>query len=373
VGLVHRFFWRPGAVPAVVREWADHLEAAGHEVAVFASDVQPAQGTLRRSYGAVRLPRGKLFDLAGIVFAAGLLAKLLRRRSHRLDVILATDSTAYFGVWLAGRLLRVPTIMAFQGWIYSPGKRGVYPRTVTWMYKLAVQFCARWAPKIACLSREVYDGLRAFGASPDRLWLAPNCVDLGRWPGEKQGAHARSARRVLYVGGLRGEKGIDILLEAVPRVLARMPATGFLIAGGEESEGGEYHQMARRLGIREQVTFGGLVPRESLAAAYAEADVLVVPSRAEGHALAPMECLACGTPVIASDLPGLRMTVQDGVNGLLVPPEKPAALADAICRALQDEGLLDRLSRAARASVERFSWDIRVREFEELCQRLAGR
>ena len=76
--------------------------------------------------------------------------------------------------------------------------------------------------------------------------------------------------------------------------------------------------------------------------------------------------------VVASDIPGLRGTVQDGVNGLLVPPREPEALADAICRALEDAALLDRLSRAARPSVERFAWEPRIREFEELVQRLAA-
>ena len=400
VALVHRFFWRPGAVPAVVREWAGHLEAGGHEVAVFASDVRPAgpecqmpnarcqtipdqtQGESaqerrtptgsagRRTYVPVGLGRGRLFDWAGLVFAARLFAALWRRRRPPPDLILAVDSTAYFGAWLAGRLLRVPAIMAFQGWIYSPGKRGVYPTTVAWLYRLSVAFCVRWAPMIGCLSREIYDGLRARGAPAGRLWFAPNCVDLALWRTPKEGAHRRAERRALFVGRFSPEKGLRYLLEAAPSVLARLPNVRFVLVGGDEGEDGEFHAMARRLGIMDRVDFCGVVPREALPMVYGDADVLAVPSLAEGHPLAPMEALACGTPVVGSDIPGLNETVADGSNGLLVPPRDPSALADALCRLLGDEALLDRLSRAARPSVERFAWEPRVRELAELLPRL---
>jgi len=370
VALVNRFFKRPGAVPAVVREWADHLEAAGHEVAVFASDVLPAEGTARRAVVPVRLGKGKAFDRGGLAFAVRVLVALWRRRQARPDVILAVDSTAYLGVWLAGKLLRVPSIMAFQGWIYSEGKRGVYPRTVTWVYKLSVAFCARWAPRIACISEEIYGGLRARGTPPERLWLAPNCVDPAAWRTGKQGAHRRDYRLALFVGRFTPEKGLRFLLEAAPEVAARLPHVRFLLVGGEEAEDGEFHAMARRLGIRDRVEFRGPVPREALRAIYAEADVLVVPSLAEGHPLAPMEALACGTPVVGSDLPGLRQTVEEGVNGVLVPSADSAALANAICGVVGDEGVLDRMSRAAPASVERFSWGRRVAELEDLLARL---
>ena len=372
VALVHRFFWRAGAVPALLRGWADHLEAAGHEVAVFSSDVEAAASTRRRAYVPVAIRGGKMLDRGGFGFAARLFAALWRRRRRRPDVLLSLDSTAYFGAWLAGKVLRFPTIMQFQGWIYSPGKRGIYPRTVTWVYKLSVHFCARWAPMVGCLSQEIYDGLLARGAAPERLWLAPNCVDFAVWRSDKDGAHRRAEREILYVGGLREEKGIDVLFETIPLVAERLPGVRFRIVGGEEPDGGPYHRLARERGVLDRIEFGGFVPRETLPALYAAADVMVCPSLAEGHALAPMECLACGTPVVASDISGLNDTVKHEVNGLLVPPRDPAALAEAICRVLEDEALLDRLSRAARPSVGRFAWEERVHELEAFCERRAG-
>jgi len=75
--------------------------------------------------------------------------------------------------------------------------------------------------------------------------------------------------------------------------------------------------------------------------------------------------------VVASDISGLNETVEHETNGLLVPPQAPRALADALCRVLSDAALLDRLTRAARPSVERFGWPARIRAFEALCARLA--
>ncbi|HPD13595.1 MAG TPA: glycosyltransferase family 4 protein [Planctomycetota bacterium] len=365
VALVNRFFHRAGAVPTVVREWAHHLEAAGHAVAVFAGDVDAAASTPTRAYVPVRLGRWRAFDEGGLAFAWRL-RRALARHEPRPDVLLSTDSTAYFGAWHACRRLGVPALMAFQGWVYSPGKRGLYPRTVTWVYQYAVHFCARHAPRIACISREIYDGLRARGVPPERLWLAPNCVDLAAWDTGKRGAHRRAGRQLLYVGRFSPEKGLRYFLEALPRVVERFPGVCARLVGGVEGEGGEFHELARRLGVAGHVEFAGQVPREALPGLYAEADLLVVPSLAEGHPLAPVEALACGTPVVGSDIPGLNETVADGVNGALVPPRDPAALAEAICRVLGDEALLDRLSRAAQPSVERYAWPKRIAEFEAL-------
>ncbi len=373
VALVNRFFWRPGAVPSVVREWADHLESAGHETVVFASDVAAEQSTPRRTYVPVRVGRRRTGDEGGLAFAWRLFRALLRRRESRPDILLSVDSTAYFGAWLAGRLMKFPAVMAFQGWIYNPDRAQAYDRTVVWTYRAAVRFCAAWAPMIACINLEIYDGLRALGVPPERLWLARNCVDISAWKNGKRAAGARKERQVLFVGRFSHEKGLSYLLGALPAVVARFPQVRLRVLGGEEGQDGEFHELARRLGVADHVVFGGVVPREALREIYEEADLLVAPSLAEGHALVPLECLASGTPVVASDIFGLNRTVQDGINGLLVPPRDSRALADAICRLLGDAELLDRMSRAAPSSVAHFSWPQRVAELEAVCARLSSR
>lgn len=371
VGVVNRFFWRRGAVPSVARGWAEHLEKAGHRVVVFASDVRPDQDTPARAHVRVRLGRVKWFDLGGLAFAARLVVALGARSRRLPDVALSMDSTAYLGLWAAWRLWGLRPVLFPQGWIYSPGRAEGYPRSVAWLYKASVCFAARFAPMVGCISHEILEGLKALGASGGRLWLAPNCIDLDRWrPAPGAVAPGAAGVRLLFVGRFSAQKGLRYLLEAFPAVVARHPAARLKLLGGEEDDEGPYHRLARELGVGHAVGFGGLVRQEALGAFYSAADVLVMPSISEGHALTPLECLACGTPVIASDIPGLRETVHHEVNGLLVPPAEPAALAEAICRVVEEPGLLGRLRRAARPSVEPFAWDRRVAELEGVCARL---
>jgi len=370
VAVVNRFFWRQGAVPSVARGWAENLEKAGHRVVVFASDVSPDQDTPTRSYLAVRLGGVKWFDAGAFAFAWRLARALVRGRPRRPDAILCLDSTAYFGAWFAGRLLRIPAIMTFQGWVYSPGKRGLYPKSAELAYKLSVHFCARLAPAIGCLSREIEEGLRARGARPERLWYAPNCIDREFWKTDKTAPHERQEKIILYVGRFSREKGLRYLLEALPEVVRRVPSARVVLVGGEEGEDGEFHSLVRRLGVEANVEFRGILPREELPPVYANADILVFPSLAEGQGLAAVEALACGTPVVGSDIPGPNETVEHEVNGLLVPPADSRSLAETICRVLSDRALLERLTRAARPSVARFAWERRVAELEALCERL---
>jgi len=370
VALVHRFFWHEGAVPAVVREWADHLEAAGHEVTVFSSDVSVEDGARSRRYVRVPIPHGKPFDIGGLRFAFRLFRAL--RRGPRPSAILCVDSTAYYAAWAYGRLRHVPAIMVPQGWIYTPGRTEGYPTTVGWMYKASVHFCARLAPMVGCISREIYDGMHRLGATDDRLWLAPNCVDLPTWDTGKAGVHDREERQLLFAARFGTHKGLYVLLDALPAVFERMPNLRVRLYGSDEPEEGEYHARARELELGERVEFAGLAPRELMPAVYAEADALVLPSFSEGHALAPLECLASGTPVIGSDIPGIQETVEDEVNGLLVPTGDPEALADAICRLLGDGALLARLTRAARPSVARFGWEPRIRGFDGIVAGMRG-
>jgi rhamnosyl/mannosyltransferase len=128
-----------------------------------------------------------------------------------------------------------------------------------------------------------------------------------------------------------------------------------LIAGaGPEREAMEI--MAGRLGLRERVSFLGEVSESQRRVLLHGADVFVLPSidRREAFGIAQLEAMACGTPVVSSNLPtGMRFVNQQGVTGFLVPPRDPEALAEAVNRLLEDPGLRMRFGRAARDRIER--------------------
>jgi D-inositol-3-phosphate glycosyltransferase len=162
---------------------------------------------------------------------------------------------------------------------------------------------------------------------------------------------ARSAERIrlgapqgllaLYVGTLSGRKGADVFAAALD-LAGPAGWSGVMVGDGPLAESiSTLHPSVRLLPP---------APRAEVAAWMRTADVVVVPSRREPLGLAAVEGLACGTPVVASDVGGLREVVRDGENGLLIPPDDPAALAGALSR-LQDAGLRARLGAAGPTSV----------------------
>lgn len=162
---------------------------------------------------------------------------------------------------------------------------------------------------------------------------------------------------VLYVGRLDAEKGIPHLLEALAVVLIAQARARLVVAGkGALQE--QLLKQARDLQVADRVTFAGYVQDEPLAALYHCAEVLVVPSLYEPFGIVALEGMACGLPVVASDVGGLREIVLAGQTGLTVPPADASALATAISRVLQSPELGTRLGQAGRARAERsYSWD----------------
>jgi len=161
---------------------------------------------------------------------------------------------------------------------------------------------------------------------------------------------------ILYVGRLDAEKGLPHLLEALARVLIVMPQARLVIAGK-----GALHQQllqsARELQISDRVSFAGYVQDEPLAALYRCADVLAVPSLYEPFGIVALEGMACGKPIVASDVGGLREIVVEGQTGLRVPPANAPALASALLKVLGDGDLAARLGEAGCDRAEQvYNW-----------------
>jgi glycosyltransferase involved in cell wall biosynthesis len=163
---------------------------------------------------------------------------------------------------------------------------------------------------------------------------------------------------ILFVGGLdraHGFKGMPELLRAAATL---KPSTHVLIVGDGDMRAA-YEALSAELGLRQRTHFLGKVDQPTLRDAYQSADVFAFPSvnAAESFGLAALEAEACGVPVVASDLPGVRTVVRQGETGLLVPPGDVAALASALSTILSDRTLRETMRDAARRHAESFSWD----------------
>ena len=158
-------------------------------------------------------------------------------------------------------------------------------------------------------------------------------IPLFSTPPRARRQQRRESDLLLFVGSLDTGKGVDILLDAL--TLVRSSAR--LLVVGQGSQEKKFQQRARALDLEKKVTFIGKVPREELDAYYSRATCLVVPSRMpETFALVGPEAMSFGTPVVASDVGGVREWLYDGVTGFAVEPGSPRRLASAIDRLLAD-------------------------------------
>ncbi len=158
------------------------------------------------------------------------------------------------------------------------------------------------------------------------------------------------------------------------QALFRVPGARGLIIGGHDQEPdlGRLRALAGSLNIDDRVTFTGLVPPRSVPELLARADILALPNPASAIStlytspLKLFEYLAAGRPIVASDLPSMREVLRNDVNGLLVTPGDPDALASALRRLIGDPALRERLARTASDSAAEYTWDRRAERLEAL-------
>lgn len=206
------------------------------------------------------------------------------------------------------------------------------------------------------------------GVPAEKVTTLRNGVDLDMFhPLDREWARRRFAvggRTILSVGHLIERKGHNFVIEA----LSEFPDTTLLIAG-EGPEEKALKALAARLGLSDRVRFLGRLPHEDLPALYSAADALVLASSREGWANVLLEAMACGTPVVATDIWGTGEVVAAKEAGVLVKDRSGAALADGLRRLV--DNLPDRA--ATRAYAEGFSWDDTTQGQLRIFREMAGR
>ena len=179
-----------------------------------------------------------------------------------------------------------------------------------------------------------------------------------------------------YAGHLYPWKGVELIIEAV----TALQDTRALIIGGHEKEADLQRLQAFALSIdcASRVTFTGRIPPAAVAARLREADVLVLPNPASAIStdyISPLklfEYMACGRPIVASDLPAIREVLRDGHNAVLVEPGNPMALTAGIRRVKEDPAFAARLARQALEDVRAYSWDRRAERLDTLFAEVIG-
>ncbi|MFT2017197.1 glycosyltransferase [Streptomyces sp. 796.1] len=276
----------------------------------------------------------------------------LARIIRTLDPDLVHTHSAKAG--LAGRLAagrRVPTLHQPHAWSFDAVDGLTRALAVRWE-----RYAARWTTRLLCVSED--ERLRGVAAGIAGRWaVVRNGVDTGRFvpqdPAARRAARAglpglyetvRCGPLVVCVGRLCRQKGQDVLLAAWPRIAAAVPGARLALVGD-----GPYGDRLRRAAPPD-VVFAG--PTRDPARWYAAADLVVLPSRWEGMALAPLEAMACGRPVVVTEVTGAREGLPPGhAAHCLAPPDDPAALARTVAALLADPDRCAALGAQARRHV----------------------
>jgi D-inositol-3-phosphate glycosyltransferase len=225
-----------------------------------------------------------------------------------------------------------------------------------------------------------------YQADPQEITIIPPGVDLSRFypiPADE----AKEVigvppcdQMILYVGRIEPLKGIDTLIEAI----AYMRRNGgfdeqtfcLAVVGGEpdlspdimSAEMSRLKDLCHDYGLDDLVTFLGKRDQDSLPYYYSAAEAVVVPSHYESFGMVALEAMACGTPVVASQVGGLAYLVQDGVTGYTVPSSDVKALADRLAELIKDHDLRQQLGNQAASLAQEFSWDIVANRIIDLYQ-----
>ena len=306
---------------------------------------------------------GVLKRLDGLFMALGAWPRLRAlQRQGRLDII-----DAHFGypdghaASLLGRWLRVPVTITLRG------TEERHARDAVLRPRLARALAG--AQRVFAVSDSLRRVALSLGLAPQRVRVVGNGVDLDKFHAiDRQAARAAlglaaDALVLISVGGLCERKGFHRVIECLPALRADMPGLHLLVVGGPSPEGDcteQLHTLARTLGVQAQVHFTGPVPAAELHRVLSAADVFVLATRNEGWANVFLEAMACGLPVVATDVGGNREVVATPEVGIIVPFGDRAALTAAL-----REALARRWERGTiRAYAEANTWDRRIDDLE---------
>jgi glycosyltransferase involved in cell wall biosynthesis len=337
---------------------AKHLSRGGYEVHVITSRDEGLPCVARESGFTVhRISYPKIPVLGFRLFLWRcflLLAKL------KPEVVQVQGISPARCTWLFKKIFRRPYLVWAQG-------SDVYG---SWRLKrLVSRLVLRNADIVIALTEDMRRIIQGMYARD--VLVIPNGADLNRFknlsrPKIRDGLGvARDEKIVLFVGRFHPVKGIRYLIRALGTLSQKRPDIRLVLVGdGEERSALE--ALATELNLQERISFTGQISYGQVPEYMAASDILVLPSLSEGLPLAIIEAMASGLPIVATWVGGISEIVQEGVNGFLVAPKNPEALAEKIVILMEDSDLRRRIAQNNINEVKKYSWEIITTKLEKL-------
>jgi D-inositol-3-phosphate glycosyltransferase len=359
-----------GGLNVSVREVASRLAARGVHVDVFtrrSDPAVPATVTMAPGVQVHHVSAGPAAAISKDEVANHLCAFVLGLRRHPTA---GSHDLVHAHYWLSGwvgrRVARswdVPLVQTFhtlgvlKNATLAPGDRPEPPLRLVAERRVATE-----ADRVLVLTcGEARLLRRTYGLSGARLTVVPAGVDLDRFSPAPHAMRRPGPPRLLFVGRLQPLKGPDVAVRTLAEVRRHLPDARLRVVGGASGAGAgstgpdDLRALAAELGVADGIDLEPALAQADLVERYRAADVLLVPSRSETFGLVALEAQACGTPVVAADVPGLEAVV--GAGGTLVPGHDPADHAAAVVRYLTDDAVARRAAEAGVASARSASWE----------------
>jgi glycogen synthase len=289
-------------------------------------------------------------------------ARLIKELSLDVDIFHAHDwLVANAGIGLK-HVYRKPLLATMHS--TEMGRRESLHTTTEKMIHETESWLDYEAWRVICCSYYMVSHVRwAYGLPSDKLVMIPNGISTNVYDDIKENLSDFRSRFalpyekiVLFVGRLVYEKGIHVLINAMPKVLSRVNAKFIIVGSGYMKD--QLLSLVRSMGLEHKIFFQGFLDEPSLLRLQKIADVSVVPSLFEPFGIVALEAMAARSPVVVSDTGGMSEIVQHDVTGVKSYPNNPDSLAWAINRILLDDGYRDWIvDNAYRVVQEKYSWD----------------
>ena len=203
----------------------------------------------------------------------------------------------------------------------------------------------------------------------EKIQVIPLGVDTQRFKPTRKNRKS-DVYEILYVGSLYPIKGLEYLIQAMASIVKSQTDVRLRIVGSGP-EKGKLSSLVNRLRIKDKVVFEGFVPHEKIDGYYQQCDIFVYTTLGEPFGKSIIEAMACGKPVITSNIGGPAEIVEDGKTGFLVPPTDPYAIAEKVLLLLEDFAQMKQMGETARRSAEKYSWEKVAELYHKLYMRFS--
>lgn len=349
------FVWSHWAYPEVAVEFLDKIRGRGHRVTVLLAGCQ--KETDRMLFGdQVDFHFAPKWDILSRVLSTPYpVFKDVSRYIKMINPDIVHVNSHLFLTSLqavkAARSLGIPSVVTVHGFM---AERGMLLNILQRTYiRLVAKSIFENSSTVICLTDKDAASVAKIAGSYDKISIVPNGVDVELFNSSSE----KDSDLITWVGRFVPEKGLVYLVEAMQEIVTHRQNTKLVLVG-DGSLKFELMKLTDKLGLSKNVTFFGSAGRTEVAHLLSKSSIFAFPSLREGMPFALLEALASGNAVVASNIDGINVIIEDDWNGVLIPPRNSVELAHSILRLLNDDGLRRKLSENARVAVrERYSWD----------------